>query len=121
MNVPMTENSIKFKQIRKFNFELIILIMNWRNDPCTSGQFNQLSHMRSWKISGDFNDWNILGAHETIAQLKSPASARAPTLSQHSPQQTNKQVKYQQHELKHTGHTEQQLACLTNWNWQKPY
>ena len=28
MNVPMTENSIKFKQIRKFNFEIIISIMN---------------------------------------------------------------------------------------------
>ena len=56
----------------------------------------------------------FLGARETIALLKCPASARGPTRSQHSPQQSNKQVKYQQNELKHAGHTEQQLACLTN-------
>ena len=28
--------------------------------------------------------------------------------------QTKKQLKHQQHELKQTGHTEEQLACLTN-------
>ena len=35
-----------------------------------------------------------------------------------TPFPTNKQVKYQQYELKHTERTEQQLAFLTNWNWQ---
>ena len=36
------------------------------------------------------------------------------SVNTHPNKQTNKQVKYQQHELKHTVHTEQQLACLTN-------
>lgn len=35
-----------------------------------------------------------------------------------TPFPTNKQVKYQQYELKHTERTEQQLAFLTDWNWQ---
>ena len=32
--------------------------------------------------------------------------------------QTKEHLKYQQHELKQTGHTEEQLACLTNSSWQ---
>ena len=107
MSVPMTESSVKFKQISKFNFEIIILIMNWRNDPRTSVQFKQLSHMRTWKFSSDFNDWNLLGAHETIAQLIK-ASSKCNFKSTLAP--INKQVKYQQHELKHTGH--RAATCL---------